>query len=169
MRIQYIFKEEVQAELRAEISGVSVDLTCPLAPVRRRLRALVRMLRQGALRLHHDVDLLPAIHLLRSGEQPRGATRDLRDDGKGGELACAECAVVLCDLRELGEEGEQDGPELCYGKRAGKCSEQRKSDCEGGKDGGVQHSSWVVCGGERSGRGSVVEDDEEGDKDVLDS
>ena len=77
--------------------------------------------------------------------------------------------MVLCDLWELGEEGEWDGPELRYGKHAGRCSEQRKSNCEGGKDGGVQHSSWVVCGGEQSGRGSVLEVDEEGDEDVLDS
>ena len=154
MRIQYIFEEEAQAVLAARISGVLVDLARPLVPVRHRLRPLVRVLRQGPLRLHNDVDLLPAIHLLcgterhlithfgrtllvgsaapvhihlradnevqrerereasrhklvvhllRSGEQPRDATRDLRDDGKGGELACAARTVVLCDLRELRE------------------------------------------------------------------
>jgi hypothetical protein len=178
------------------------------------------LLRQGALWLHDDVDLFPAIrhllrrayrnilaclshalladattpvhvhlranneiqrereressrhegvvHLLRGGEQPCGAASDLRDDGKGGELACAARAVVLGDLRELGEEGEWDRPELRCGECARGRSEQRKADYEGGKDRSKQLSSWVGCGGERSGRGGVVEDDEKSDEHVLD-
>ena len=46
VRIQDIF-EEAQAVIEANISGVSVDLARPLAlaPVRSKLRALVRLLR----------------------------------------------------------------------------------------------------------------------------
>ena len=62
------------------------------------------------------------VHLLRSGEQLCGMTRDLRDNGNGGELACAAHAVVLCDLRELGEKGEWDSPELRCGECTGRHS-----------------------------------------------
>ena len=77
--------------------------------------------------------------------------------------------MVLCDLREFGEEGERDSSELRYCERTGRRSEQCKSDCDGGKSSRDKPSSWVGCGGEWSGRGGVVEDDEESDEDVLDS
>ena len=41
----------------------------------------------------------------------------MQDDSKGGELVSAACTVVLRDLRELGEKGEQDSPKLRYGRR----------------------------------------------------
>ena len=63
-----------------------------------------------------------------------GATCNLQDDGKGGELACAVHVMVLCDLRELGDKGVRDSPKLRYSKRAGRHSERCKSDCKGGKD-----------------------------------
>lgn len=109
------------------------------------------------------------LDLLRGGEQPGGAAADLRHDGKGGELARAARAVVLRDLRELGEEGEGERAELCGGEHARWRDKESKARYEQGEDGGDELSGGVGCGCETPRRGGgIVENDEEGDEHVLD-
>ena len=46
------------------------------------------------------------------GEQPGETAKDLRHNGKGRQLSSRLCPVVLCDLRELGEQPERESSHL---------------------------------------------------------
>ena len=65
--------------------------------------------------------------LLRGGKQPGGAAADLGRDGKGRELTRVASAVVLRNLRELGEEGEWERAEPYSGDHASWCDEEGKA------------------------------------------
>ena len=69
------------------------------------------------------------VDLLRSGEYSGGAAPDLRNDGKGRQLACAAGAVILQNLGEFGEQGERQRAELCDCKHTSRCGEEGDARC----------------------------------------
>src|SRR6266403_1188740 len=118
-----------------------VNFACPFTPICGGLQMLMgRRVRRRALGLHNDVDLFPSVStdllpperivdLLRSGEYSGGAAPDLRNDGKGRQLACAAGAVILQNLGEFGEQGERQRAELCDCKHTSRCGEEGDARC----------------------------------------
>ena len=99
-----------------------------------------------------------------SREEAGQAAADLGDDGEGRELACALRAVVLADLRKLGEEGEREGRDLEEGEGGGRDYSEANGGGEhylGGEDGALYGTSCSECAR------WVVVYDKEGDDDIL--
>ena len=85
---------------------------------------------------------------LRGGGKQSGETaKDLRHNGKGGQLPSRLCPVVLCDLGEFGEQPKREGSHL--EERDGFLGKVNQCTDRGGERDDCAGNLWQVA---RSGR-----------------